>query len=194
MSERSRSFGSQLRNPEVLVLGCGAVGKTLLIKQMKSVCSNKSKADKIQASYDPTVGVEIDHIKYKTTSFTIREVGSQMMMTWPSYFERCALVLFVVDKANRAQVSTSFVELLNLLRTEKLARTPMGIVFNKCDCPFAIPSHEFQALFRLDDLCRSATQCVTTLYSSAHDMSTVTTILDFIHKTFSASQYTQHRG
>lgn len=193
-NERSKSFGSPFRNPEVLVLGCTAAGKTLLIKQLKAICTNKGKMEKLQANYEPTVGVEIDHLKYKTTSFTVREVGSQMCLTWPSYYERCAMVLYVVDKANRAQASQSFVELLNLVKAEKLAHTPICILFNKCDAPFAIPSHELSLLFRLDDLCKCASQQLTVMHSSAHEASTMNAILEHIHKVFSTNPNNLHRN
>ncbi len=81
-------------DPEVLCIGCAGVGKTLLVKQLKRLCSASAQSgDAVNVETEPTVGVELDRIRSDGVSCVIREVGAAMMPTWPSYFRSAATVM-----------------------------------------------------------------------------------------------------
>ncbi|XP_026181709.1 ADP-ribosylation factor-like protein 16 isoform X2 [Mastacembelus armatus] len=86
---------------------------------------------------------------------------------WPSYFEDCSSVIFMVDSANIAQVSSSCIQLLTVLSAEALRSASVLILFNKIDMPCNMGLVEIKSLFRMDDIIASATQPITTLELSA---------------------------
>ncbi|XP_041862321.1 ADP-ribosylation factor-like protein 16 isoform X3 [Melanotaenia boesemani] len=86
---------------------------------------------------------------------------------WPSYFKDCSSVIFMVDAANTAQISSSCIQLLSVLSAEPLNKIPVLILFNKRDMPCIMSLMEIKSLFRMDDIIASATQPITTLELSA---------------------------
>nr|XP_020466096.1 ADP-ribosylation factor-like protein 16 isoform X2 [Monopterus albus] len=86
---------------------------------------------------------------------------------WPSYFEDCSSVIFMVDSANISQVSSSCIQLLTVLSAEPLHSVSVLILFNKKDMPCTMTLTEIKSLFRMDDIIASATQPITTLELSA---------------------------
>ncbi|KAM3598065.1 uncharacterized protein V6R79_013076 [Siganus canaliculatus] len=87
---------------------------------------------------------------------------------WPSYFKDCSSVIFVIDSANIAQVSSSCIQLLSVLTAEPLHSISVLLLFNKRDMPSTMSLIEMMSLFRMDDIIASATQPITTLEASAH--------------------------
>jgi GTP-binding protein EngB required for normal cell division len=69
---------------EVLFIG-EAVGKSLLIRQLVGSAAASRETT-------PTVGVSIDKLETPAATFTLREVGSAMRATWPSYYAAAAAV------------------------------------------------------------------------------------------------------
>ncbi|KAI3359753.1 hypothetical protein L3Q82_014120 [Scortum barcoo] len=115
----------------------------------------------------PTVGTNLTDLTLKKKKVTLRELGGCMGPIWPSYFKDCSSVIFMVDSANIAQISSSCVQLLSVLSAEPLRSIPTLIIFNKSDMPCTMSLTEVKSLFRLDDIVVSATQPVTTLELSA---------------------------
>ncbi|XP_030263547.1 ADP-ribosylation factor-like protein 16 isoform X2 [Sparus aurata] len=87
---------------------------------------------------------------------------------WSKYFKDCSSVIFMVDSANIAQVSSSCIQLLSVLSAEPLHSVSVLILFNKRDMPCTMSLIEIKSLFRMDDIIASATQPITTLELSAH--------------------------
>ncbi|XP_041862311.1 ADP-ribosylation factor-like protein 16 isoform X2 [Melanotaenia boesemani] len=115
----------------------------------------------------PTVGTNLTDLTLKKKKITVRELGGCMGPIWPSYFKDCSSVIFMVDAANTAQISSSCIQLLSVLSAEPLNKIPVLILFNKRDMPCIMSLMEIKSLFRMDDIIASATQPITTLELSA---------------------------
>uniref|UniRef100_A0A3Q3IED3 Uncharacterized protein n=1 Tax=Monopterus albus TaxID=43700 RepID=A0A3Q3IED3_MONAL len=140
-------------NEICLLLGATGVGKTLLLKRLQNILS---------------VGTNLTDLTLKRKKkVTVRELGGCMGPIWPSYFEDCSSVIFMVDSANISQVSSSCIQLLTVLSAEPLHSVSVLILFNKKDMPCTMTLTEIKSLFRMDDIIASATQPITTLELSA---------------------------
>ncbi|XP_059203889.1 ADP-ribosylation factor-like protein 16 isoform X2 [Centropristis striata] len=99
---------------------------------------------------------------------------------WPSYFKDCCSVIFMVDSANTAQVSSSCIQLLSLLSADPLHSVSVLILFNKRDMPCTMSLIEMKSLFRLDDIIASATQPIRTLELSARSGEGLQEVLNWL--------------
>ncbi|XP_032900092.1 ADP-ribosylation factor-like protein 16 isoform X2 [Amblyraja radiata] len=82
----------------------------------------------------PTVGTNLTDITINKRRITIRELGGCMGPIWPSYYADSEAVMFVIDAANPTQISSSCIQLLEVLTAEQLQETPILILFNKVVC------------------------------------------------------------
>jgi GTPase SAR1 family protein len=85
----------------------------------------------------PTIGVEIDRVSFNRQHMTLREVGSSMAPTWPSYYPSCQCLMFVIDVSNVTQLGHSSTALHRALLALP-ATVPVVVVFNKCDRPQSV--------------------------------------------------------
>lgn len=114
-----------------------------------------------------TVGTNLTDLILRKRKITVRELGGCMGPIWPKYYSDCRSVIFVVDCANIVQISSSCVQLLSVLSAEPLQSAAVLILFNKRDLPCTMSLVELKALFRMDDVIRSAPQSISTLEISA---------------------------
>ncbi|XP_040919041.1 ADP-ribosylation factor-like protein 16 [Toxotes jaculatrix] len=154
------------RNETCLLLGATGVGKTLLLKRLQKL-SLHGLDDLGTPPTLPTVGTNLTDLTLKKKKVTVRELGGCMGPIWPSYFNDCSSVIFMVDSANIAQVSSSCMQLLSVLSAEPLCSASVLILFNKRDMPCTMSLIEMKSLLRMDDIIESATQPITTLELSA---------------------------
>ncbi|XP_022042962.1 ADP-ribosylation factor-like protein 16 isoform X1 [Acanthochromis polyacanthus] len=150
-----------------LLLGATGVGKTLLVKRLQMINLHGLGELGTPPPTLPTVGTNLTDFTLKRKKVTVRELGGCMGPIWPSYFEDCSSVIFMVDSANIAQVSSSCIQLLSVLSAEPLHNASVLILFNKRDMPCVMSLIEIKSLFRMDDIIASATQPITTLELSA---------------------------
>ncbi|CAK6963093.1 Hypothetical predicted protein [Scomber scombrus] len=141
---------------------------------MKSVCFSERRVNLhglgelgATPSTLPTVGTNLTDLTLKRKKLTVRELGGCMGPIWPSYFKDCSSVMFMVDSANIAQISSSCIQLLSVLSAEPLRSASVLILFNKRDMHCTMSLVEVKSLFRMDDIIASATQPITTLELSA---------------------------
>ncbi|XP_008327621.1 ADP-ribosylation factor-like protein 16 [Cynoglossus semilaevis] len=156
------------KNETCLILGATGVGKTLLLKRLQKPIVYPAGELELPSSTLPTVGTNLTDLTLKKKSVTVRELGGCMGPIWPSYFNDCSSVIFIVDSANIAQVSSSCVQLLSVLSAEPLRSASVLILFNKRDMPSTMSLTEMRSLFRMDDIVASAPQSITILEGSAH--------------------------
>ncbi|XP_023204800.1 ADP-ribosylation factor-like protein 16 isoform X3 [Xiphophorus maculatus] len=114
-----------------LLLGATGVGKTLLLKRLQMISLHGSCEMGTPPSTLPTVGTNLTDLTLKKKKVTVREIGGCMGPIWPSYFQDCFSVIFMVDSANIVQISSSCVQLLSVLSAEPLRSTSVLILFNK---------------------------------------------------------------
>ena len=83
------------QNKKVLFLGLDNAGKSTLLFQMKD---NQFK-DTV-----PTVGLNVESIKYRGMNFTLWDVSGQATRLWKHYFDKINAVIFVVDSSDRDKI------------------------------------------------------------------------------------------
>ncbi|XP_077385209.1 ADP-ribosylation factor-like protein 16 [Festucalex cinctus] len=154
-------------NEVCLLLGATGVGKTLLLKRLLKLSLHGAVEVDSPPHTLPTVGTNLTDVTLRRKKLTVRELGGCMGPIWPSYFNNCSSVIFVVDSANIAQMSASCIQLLSVLSAEPLRNTTVLIVFNKRDMPCTMSLVEIKSLFRLDDVVACAPQPITMLEASA---------------------------
>ncbi|XP_076000262.1 ADP-ribosylation factor-like protein 16 [Genypterus blacodes] len=113
----------------------------------------------------------------------MRELGGCMGPIWPSYFKDCASVIFVVDSADTAQISSSCIQLLSVLSAEPLRAASVLILFNKSDVPCTMSITEMKSLFRMDDIVASAPQPMALLEVSARSGRGLQEVLSWLDST-----------
>ncbi|XP_029015260.1 ADP-ribosylation factor-like protein 16 [Betta splendens] len=167
------------RNETCLLLGATEVGKTFLIKRLQKLILHGDLG--AAPSTLPTVGTNLTDLTLKKKrKVTVRELGGCMGPIWPSYFNDCSSVIFMVDSANIAQVSCSCIQLLSVLSAEPLHGARVLILFNKIDMPCTMSLIEIKSLFRMDDIIASASQPITILEISARSGQGLQEVLNWL--------------
>ena len=162
------------RNADVLILGCGGVGKSLILRYIRKITlmegnNNNNKFDGVgdapTLQCQSTVGVEIDQIrlhgitnsKNRNRDIRIREVGSPMIPMWKVYSRDCFSLIYIIDSSNRTQITESTIEffkILNDLPPDDID-FPVLIVNNKIDCLNRLTEIEIANIFCLNQLRRN---------------------------------------
>uniref|UniRef100_A0A1A7WL33 ADP-ribosylation factor-like 16 n=2 Tax=Iconisemion striatum TaxID=60296 RepID=A0A1A7WL33_9TELE len=121
----------EMNNKEMcLLLGATGSGKTLLLKRLKFLTLH-GPCERSCPPTLPTVGTNLTDFTLNKKKVTVRELGGCMGPIWPSYFTDCFSLIFVVDSANIAQISSSCIQLLSVLSAEPLCSASVLILFNK---------------------------------------------------------------
>ncbi len=125
-------------NKKVLFLGLDNAGKSTLLFQMKD---NQFK-DTV-----PTVGLNVESIKYRGMNFTLWDVSGQATRLWKHYFDKINAVIFVVDSSDREKMQKANEELHKVIDDPELSNAPVLIFANKQDVQGALTKEEvYQAL------------------------------------------------
>ena len=184
---------------ECLILGAEGTGKTLLLKKLVSKSKTKTStlssagADALRESTSqcgdgiilptiPTVGTNIEDLHLaKGISCKLREYGGSMAPLWNSAYNRCSMIVFVVDASrNSTQISASTMLLLDVLTAKALEKKPLLIFFNKMDSLFGMSLVELKSVMRLGDVVRNATQKVRVVQGSCATEDGLDSILEWI--------------
>ena len=76
----------------MLFLGLDNAGKSTLLFQLKD---NQFK-DTV-----PTVGLNVEQINYRGSSFTLWDVSGQATRLWKHYFDKINAIIFVIDSSDK---------------------------------------------------------------------------------------------
>ena len=119
---------------EVLILGGEGCGKSMLVRRMKEVAAGTFEPDYLCETTMPTVGVELNTIKYEGKSYALREIGSAISSRWDTYLPECAFLIFLIDVSDMGSVASSMVLLNEVLsNSQSPAGKPILIALNKVD-------------------------------------------------------------
>ena len=99
------------KEKRVLLLGLDNAGKTTILFQLRD---NEFKETV------PTVGLNIEHITYKTYSLTMWNVGGQATKLWKHYFDHINAIVFVVDATDEEKLLFAKDELNKIKNDESL--------------------------------------------------------------------------
>ncbi|CAL6101224.1 ADP-ribosylation_factor [Hexamita inflata] len=163
----------------VVMLGLDGTGKTYLLYQWKL----NQLVETI-----PTIGFNVETIKYKQLSLTIWDVGGQEKIRplWKHYLRDATILFYVIDSTQRdfQRIQETKIELIKLMSNDDLAGVPFIILFNKSDLPNSLSEEEIEDEydFKIGEkqLDINSVHKVNVMRISALDPQNFTKILDWI--------------
>ncbi|KAL9655481.1 hypothetical protein ABK040_011874 [Willaertia magna] len=116
----------------MLMLGMDASGKTTLLYKLK--------LDEVVTTV-PTIGFNVENVKYKKHEFTIWDVGGQdkIRPLWRHYYADTNVLCYVIDSNDYERLDDAIKELSKLSKEQELDKVPLLIYANKQDLPNAMP-------------------------------------------------------
>ena len=117
---------------KVLMVGLDAAGKTTILEYLKF---------NVVATTIPTVGFNVEEIKFGKLTMTIWDIGGQdkIRMLWRHYYEGNHGIIFVVDSSDHDRLELAKDELWKVLNAEECKNAALLVIANKQDLPGALP-------------------------------------------------------
>ena len=112
------------KEQKVLFLGIDNAGKSTLLFQMR----DQQFKDTV-----PTVGLNVETIKYRDHTLTLWDVSGQATRLWKHYFDKINAVIYVIDSSDRERLPKSKTYLHRVLQDKELKDAPILIMANKQD-------------------------------------------------------------
>mmetsp|Transcript_48051 Transcript_48051/g.79867 ORF Transcript_48051/g.79867 Transcript_48051/m.79867 type:complete len:181 (-) Transcript_48051:160-702(-) len=124
---------SGIEQKKILMLGLDAAGKTTILFKLKL-------GDALHTI--PTIGFNVEQVKYKKLEFTIWDVGGQdkIRALWRHYFDGNDALIFVVDAQDTERIDLARETLEWLLGEDQLRNSKLLVFANKQDLPGALTS------------------------------------------------------
>merc|ERR1712183_244015 len=138
---RSAIMGASLKklfgNKEmrILMLGLDAAGKTTILYKLKMGQSIHTI---------PTVGFNVETVKYKNVKFNVWDVGGQdkIRPLWRHYFTGTQGLIFVVDSADTDRIDEAREELHKIVNDREMRDAFILLMANKQDLDRALNQDE----------------------------------------------------
>lgn len=129
----AKIFGT--KEMRILMLGLDAAGKTTILYKLKL---NQD------ITTIPTVGFNVETVRYKNTKFNVWDVGGQdkIRPLWRHYYTGTQGLIFVVDSSDRARVTEAKLELRRILNDPEMKDALLLVFANKQDIPGAMTVQE----------------------------------------------------
>ncbi|XP_020894467.1 ADP-ribosylation factor 6 [Exaiptasia diaphana] len=139
----SRIFGD--REMRILMLGLDAAGKTTILYKLKLGQS---------VTTIPTVGFNVETVKYKNIKFNVWDVGGQdkIRPLWRHYYTGTQGLIFVVDSADRERIDEARQELHKIILDKEMHNCILLVFANKMDLPDALKPNEVEERMHLSKL------------------------------------------
>ncbi|KAJ0392144.1 hypothetical protein P43SY_005419 [Pythium insidiosum] len=154
----------------------------------------------VDPTTQPTIGVEHTPLTIEGKSFSLCEVGGQLLPMWKAYYATAEFWVYVVDLSEPAQIAGAAIEFFNIMRHDLMRRKPKLLVFNKMDACFSLDDSLLRAYFCLDRLLTDAHTPGSTsgpmhvLKVSALSGENVDAVAKWIHQRATASNNAMHGG
>jgi len=132
-------MGSKLfkgkKDTRVLMVGLDNAGKTTILCRLKLG---------LVMATTPTVGFNVETVRYKKLKFCIWDVGGQDKIRglWRHYYQNTTAVVFVVDSSDRERLQEAKSELVRLLQEPELENAFVLVLANKQDLPLSLSGQE----------------------------------------------------
>uniref|UniRef100_A0A7S3DLC5 Uncharacterized protein n=1 Tax=Palpitomonas bilix TaxID=652834 RepID=A0A7S3DLC5_9EUKA len=124
----SRLFRNWLGEKEfkVVIIGLNNAGKTTILYKLHL-------GEVVMTQ--PTIGSNVEEIKYKNLKFTAWDVGGQesLRSSWSVYYSDCKALLMIVDSTDKERLPTVKEELFKALGHEDLKKAALLVFANKQD-------------------------------------------------------------
>eukprot|EP00696_Hemimastix_kukwesjijk_P009609 gnl/Hemi2/22125_TR7376_c0_g1_i1.p1 gnl/Hemi2/22125_TR7376_c0_g1~~gnl/Hemi2/22125_TR7376_c0_g1_i1.p1 ORF type:complete len:185 (-),score=63.28 gnl/Hemi2/22125_TR7376_c0_g1_i1:240-794(-) len=139
-----RLFSSN-KEARILMVGLDAAGKTTILYKLKM--------GEVVTTI-PTIGFNVESVKYKNIEFTVWDVGGQHKIRplWKHYYQNTQGLIFVVDSSDRERAEESHKELLKMLSEDELRDAVLLVYANKQDLPGAMSAAEVAQVLGLYNL------------------------------------------
>ncbi|KAJ7620278.1 ADP-ribosylation factor 3, isoform CRA_a [Roridomyces roridus] len=117
------------------LIGLDAAGKTTILYKLK--------IGEVTSTI-PTIGFNVETVKYNKISFTVWDIGGQdkIRPLWRCYMSNCQGLIFVVDPSDRERISEAREELQRMLNEDNLRDALLLVFANKQDLPNAMTAAE----------------------------------------------------
>lgn len=79
----------------------------------------------------PTVGLNVETIKYRDHSFTLWDVSGQATRLWKHYFDKIHAVIYVIDSSDTERMGKAKTYLYRVMQDNDLKDAPVLIMANK---------------------------------------------------------------
>ncbi len=129
----------------VICIGLDDAGKTTIISYYKT-------GEFVEIG--PTHGVSLEKIQFRDLEIISMDMGGQIAyrQIWSQFFPGTALIVFVVDAANRGRIKEAKQELDRCLESSHLRGKPLLVFANKQDLEGAMNKEEIIEKFNLNIL------------------------------------------
>lgn len=148
------------REIRVLVVGLDNAGKTTIVKKISG-----ESIDEIA----PTLGFNISTLALNGFQLNVWDVGGQKTLRtfWRNYFEKTDVLVWVVDSTDLKRLRDCKVELMDILKEEKLAGASLLVFANKQDVIGAMTAEEIATALDLTTTCSSSDNNINSDNSSS---------------------------
>ena len=118
------------KRANIIMLGLDSAGKTTLLYKLK--------LDTIVSTI-PTVGFNVENVKYKSLNMTIWDIGGQEKIRplWRHYYNNIDAIIFVIDSNDSGRLDEVKKELHYLMNEDQLRECVLLLLCNKQDLPNA---------------------------------------------------------
>jgi small GTP-binding protein len=119
-----------------------------LVASGKTTCLYKLKLNEIVTTI-PTIGFNVETLRYKNVEFTIWDVGGQERIRplWKHYMNGTNAIIYLVDSADVDRVRESADELRKCLNEDELHLADVLVLANKQDLPNAVSASRIAEIF-----------------------------------------------
>ncbi|KAG0501904.1 hypothetical protein HPP92_001976 [Vanilla planifolia] len=126
----------------ILMVGLDNSGKTTIVLKINGEDTS---------IISPTLGFNIKTIKYQKYLLNIWDVGGQKTIRsyWRNYFEQTDGLVWVVDSSDIRRLDDCRMELVNLLKEERLSGASLLVLANKQDIQGALKPTEIAEVLNL---------------------------------------------
>lgn len=128
-------FINSKRAVRIVMVGLDGAGKTTILYRLKL-------GDIVETV--PTIGFNVETIRYKNVSFTVWDVGGQYKIRalWRYYYSAVDAAIFVVDASDPDRLDECRDEIQYLMKENDLLDASVLIFANKQDIPGALSAKE----------------------------------------------------
>jgi len=126
---------SSISHKRIIMLGLDAAGKTTILYKL-------NLGETVYTV--PTVGFNVETIKYKNISFDCWDIGGQnkIRVLWKHYYHGTHAIIFVVDANDPSRIDEAKEELYRVLSDDILSDAALLVFANKIDLPHGLSVSE----------------------------------------------------
>lgn len=144
------SMGLYMRSGRIVLLGLDNAGKTTL---MHLLTKNQLK------QHNPTQNPTMEQATIGNVQFNLFDLGGHEIARrlWSDYYQGADAVVFLVDAKDTDRLEESAAMLHYLLEDDSIASTPILILGNKIDSPYALSGSQIEIALGLTPYLNSNT-------------------------------------